>query len=247
MTRIMIVAAHPDDESIGASALLAKSEITLIHATDGAARDPRWWSPRAPATRAAYARMRREEAERALALAGVSTARAFEIGIPDQDAVHELPALAIALAHYFEELAPEVVVTHAYEGGHPDHDAVACAVALACARIPHAPRVFEMALYHGATGVLCAGEHLPDAVAAVYELTLAEQRRRIAMLECFASQRETLAPFFGITHEALRPAPSYDFSQPPHAGELLYERFGMSTSGVEWRELAARAQEQLTR
>jgi hypothetical protein len=37
----------------------------------------------------------------------------------------------------------------------------------------------------------------------------------------------------------LRAAPSYDFSQPPHAGQLWYECLGWRMTGTKWRELAA--------
>jgi LmbE family N-acetylglucosaminyl deacetylase len=50
------------------------------------------------------------------------------LGIPDQAASLGLAGLARRLAVQLAASGAEVVVTHAYEGGHPDHDATAFAV-----------------------------------------------------------------------------------------------------------------------
>jgi hypothetical protein len=98
-----------------------------------------------------------------------------------------------------------------------------------------------MALYHGAGGGFVAGDFVADRGSICCALAPAELHRRHAMLACFASQRARLAPFVPLVHERYRLAPTYDFSCPPHAGPLLYERLGFPTSGGTWRELAARA------
>ena len=41
--------------------------------------------------------------------------------------------------------------------------------------------------------------------------------------------------------ERLRPAPSYDFLSPPHAGLLQYEALEFALDGGQWRELARQA------
>jgi hypothetical protein len=42
-----------------------------------------------------------------------------------------------------------------------------------------------------------------------------------------------------------RPAPDYDFSQPPHSGKLYYEHFDWGMSGERWRLFAAGARRTL--
>jgi LmbE family N-acetylglucosaminyl deacetylase len=146
MTRVLVVAAHPDDETIGASTMLAtRHELTVIHVTDGAPRDRRWWPRGAPSSREEYARLRRREADAALALAGVDSARIHRLGLVDLEACRALPELITVLRDAIDRARPELLITHAYEGGHPDHDAVAFAVAEACAGLAR-PRVVEMAL-----------------------------------------------------------------------------------------------------
>jgi LmbE family N-acetylglucosaminyl deacetylase len=233
----MIVAAHPDDEMIGASALLGPPHETIIvHATDGAPRDPRWW-PTGVSDRDAYARERAREAERALALAGADH---IALGFADQEAARALPQLAQAIAEQIARRAPDRIVTHAYEGGHPDHDAVAFAVERATRLARRTVDVYEMALYHGASGALVAGEFIGNAGSVRQELDPAQLGRRRALLACFVSQRATLAPFFALEHERYRRAPAYDYARPPHPGPLLYELMGFSMTGARWRALAAR-------
>jgi N-acetylglucosamine malate deacetylase 2 len=255
--RIAIIAAHPDDETIGASALVAAHETLVIHVTDGAPRAARWW-PAGVIDRDGYAHDRACEVERALALAG---ANRVALGVTDQEAAYALPELVRVIAGVLARRAVDLVVTHAYEGGHPDHDAVAFAVARAALLVSPAPPVIEMAVYHGAPGhgapghgapghgapghgapgALVAGHFIDDRGSFCRALTPAELALRRAMLACFTSQRATLAPFIPLVHERYRRAPVYDFSRPPHAGPLLYERLGFPMSGARWRALAARA------
>ena len=45
--------------------------------------------------------------------------------------------------------------------------------------------------------------------------------------------------------ERFRLAPRYDFTQPPHAGDLHYEQFGWELTPQRWRSLAAAALKEL--
>ena len=241
--RVVVVAAHPDDETIGASAILgAAREAVVLHLTDGAPRDLRF-RPTGRDGRDAYARRRRDEAIAALALVGIEPPRIERLGGVDQGLADDLVGLARRLARRLDELAPELVVTHAYEGGHPDHDAAAFAVAAAralAARPP--PRCLEMALYHGAGPGFRAGELLASTSPVVAHVLDGDERaRRVAMIRCFRSQAEVLAPFLGVAVERYRDAPGYDFAAPPHPGALMYEQWGFPITGARWRELAAAA------
>jgi hypothetical protein len=67
-----------------------------------------------------------------------------------------------------------------------------------------------------------------------------ERRRKAAMLACFATQRVVLSNF-PLDAEALRPAPRYRFTQPPHAGPLAYELLRFGPSFEAWRGRAQAA------
>ena len=238
--RWMIVAAHPDDEVIGASFILRRARhLHVVHATDGAPRDGALWSPRAPPSRAAYASLRSRESQAALALAGVPADRISCLGFVDQEAALTLRDLMDRIRARMWELAPDVVVVHPYEGGHPDHDAVAFAVHHAARQLASgAPALLEMTSYHRRGGALRTGEFLPPAGRVAERLVAADEKR--AMLACFESQAEVLAGF-DVERERFRRAPTYDFRVPPHEPPLHYETLGWSMTAQRFCALAEAA------
>jgi N-acetylglucosamine malate deacetylase 2 len=231
---VLVVVAHPDDETVGAGALLSRlQDVWIVHATDGAPREARFRN--FPGTREEYARVRREELETAMALAGVGPDRLLSLGAVDQEAVFEIPRLAREIARLVHDLRPATVLTLAYEGGHPDHDAVALATWMAVREIP----VVEMPLYHAQAERMVIGEFLPGPAETRLELTESERDLKRRMIAAFTTQEETLRAFLSSRDEVFRPAPIYDFTQPPHKGKLQYEIWGFETTGERWRRAAA--------
>ncbi len=248
-SRAVIVAAHPDDEMIGLGCHLPgmRRLAAIVHVTDGAPRRgddvqhagcTRWED---------YAALRREEFERALALSGGRSGRNICLQCPDQQASFRIAELARDLARLFAELSPDVVFTHAYEGGHPDHDATAAAVHAAARLAPEADiSILEFASYHaGANGFECERFLEPQqGVLDAQPLSGEQREQKRAIFACYASQKGVLEQF-PLEREPLRAAPEYDFSLPPHSGTLYYEHFDWGVTGAEWRVLATQAFRQL--
>ena len=268
--RIAVAAAHPDDETIGASAMLARfPESTVVYLTDGAPRDERLWTGGSYSSREEYAARRHAEATDALAHAGVSDKQIFWLGAVDQEAIFEIPELIHRFANLLKETGPDVVITHPYEGGHPDHDSAALIAPLAISLLDRKPQLVEMTSYHAENDKCVTGKFLEsqwwspsvDARTRANFLGRADSRssastlatktvtidlpdddrqRKKEMFDAYASQRLLLKDF-PTDRESFRAAPDYDFSQSPHEGTLWYECMGWPMTGARWRELAAAA------
>ena len=247
--RVMVLAAHPDDETLGAAGLLSRiRDPWVICLTDGSPRDQRFVPAAAPVSRSGYAKRRRQELRAALGLAGVGADRVLHLDVPDQDAALAISKLVNRLAVLMRGLRPHLLITHGYEGGHPDHDTAALAARLAAERLEReggsAPALAEMLSYRLHGDHLVADRFLPAATdrwTVMLRLTPRERRLRHQMLACYATQTATLGPLPERPWERYRPAPIYDFLVAPHAGLLLYERHGFALSGERWRELAREA------
>lgn len=249
---VAVVVAHPDDETIGFGASLAAMPgAALICTTDGAPCNGRDAAAHGLA-RAEYGRLRRRERDRALTVAGVDPGRLRDIGVPDQTVAYCMRDVAERLVEMFRELRVSAVVTHPYEGGHPDHDATAFAVHAAAALLRRrghaAPRVLEMTSYHLGPAGIRTGRFLTGAGRAgreaIHRLDESESELKRRMLACYASQRDTLA-YFGASDERMRPSPRYRFATPPHDGALFYERFDWGMTGPRFRRLAVEAAAEL--
>jgi LmbE family N-acetylglucosaminyl deacetylase len=243
----LVVVAHPDDEAIGAGGLLAGlPDAVVAHVTDGAPRDVRYAQSKGFQTREEYARARKREVVNALAHIGITPDRCRDLGYVDGEASMQLLELVFDVADLMDEVRPDVVLTHPYEGGHSDHDATAFAVHLACGilRRDNVPTalVLELTSYHNFSGARRVFNFLPfvGAEERTIQLTDAEKELKRRMYQEFASQRQVLERF-PIDLERFRPAPRYLFTKAPHEGQLDYERFCTMITGAQWRTNAAKA------
>jgi len=242
--RTMIVAAHPDDETLGMGSRLRLLEnALLVHVTDGAPRDGGDAHNYGFASCAEYAAARSAELAAALAAGEAGHIRREHFDIADQQGVRNLVALAADLAELIADARPAVIFTHAYEGGHPDHDAAAFAVHAARRKLKadgkRAPDIVEFALYSRIGGPLADfAPGGPPTTTVVLDAD--EMHRKRAMIACFATQRGVLAELdLGI--ERFRAAPDYDFTAPPPTGGTGYDHMGWGIDGPGWRHKAATA------
>jgi N-acetylglucosamine malate deacetylase 2 len=250
--RALVLAAHPDDETIGCGGLLGWDLDTYVaYLTDGVPHDAALVPERFRHDRDGYRRARRTEAERALARAGLGRERIVSLGGVDQETSFEMVSCVRRFVDLLEALRPELILTHPYEGGHPDHD-TATFVARAGSRLVRSrwglsPVVLEMTSYHAGANALVTGRFLDDGderYTLRFSLSPADRLRKEEMLRCFETQRDVLAPF-SVEEERFRRAPAYDFSSPPHPGALYYEKLGWPMTGEAWRKLCAEARRTL--
>ena len=132
--RVVVAAAHPDDESLGAGGLVARAvdlgiPVTLVCATDGEGSHPD--SP--SHTPADLARRRTDEADHAARELGVDTA-VVRLGFPDGGVAAHTGLLTTTLVDLVGDGRDTVLAATWSEDGHPDHEAVGRAAATAARR-----------------------------------------------------------------------------------------------------------------
>jgi LmbE family N-acetylglucosaminyl deacetylase len=124
MTAPLLIAPHPDDEVLGASAVLRDGPVTVVHVTDGV---PPWVEAR---ERSAVRSARRAECRQAWRALSADV-ECVQLGYPDLRAWQSVEELAESLGEVALASSAERVFLPAYQRGHPDHDATYLAGALA--------------------------------------------------------------------------------------------------------------------
>ncbi|HUK55756.1 MAG TPA: glycosyltransferase [Nitrospiria bacterium] len=147
--RVMVLAPHPDDETLAAGGLLqiaiaAGAPVRVIFVTDGE-NNP--WPQRAlerrwrigPDERIRWGRRRRAEVRSAFAVLGVPEDNAVFLGYPDQGLTPLLMSgrndLVTALTREIEAWRPTKLAIPSELDGHPDHSAFAVLASFALARL----------------------------------------------------------------------------------------------------------------
>jgi N-acetylglucosamine malate deacetylase 2 len=248
---VAVVVAHPDDETVGCGAKLRRLVgATVILLTDGAPRKLSAAQEHDCTSVDDYRALRSREVCKALSLANIAKRNIVELGFSDQTAALRLVEVTRAVYCLIEARGIATVLTHAYEGGHPDHDAAAFAVhATAEIKGRNGERlsIIEMPLYRADNdNKWCLQSFVDDQTqpAVVIPLSKSEQCLKRRMVAAHQTQRQTLSPF-RIDREVYRAAPRYDFRSLPNRGLLLYERYDWGMTGARWLHLVERALREL--
>ena len=224
--RTLIVVAHPDDEAIGCGVLLQRlGQATVAFMTDGAPADPYFWDRFG--SRSAYAAIRAKETVKALEGIRVKTAR---FGARDQQLMFHLEAALDWLRKAVHEGQPQSLVTHAYEGGHPDHDC--CSFLCDMISREFGLPVWEMPLYSRDGGKLVRQSLPRDAEVFSLTASIREEEHKRRMIAAYESQEEFLQTF-DTTTERFAVRPQHDYARRPHAGKLNYECWGWEIAGSD--------------
>lgn len=202
----------------------------VVFATDGSPRSDFFWNRYG--SREDYAQVRRDEAMHALAVIGVDHFHFLsdERAIADQELHLHLSDAFASLDALIELEVPDAILSLAYEGGHPDHDS--CSFLAGQLGRKRSIPVWEMPLYHRQSGQTQVQQFLELDSGIKTLLTDEELTRKMEMFSCYQSQADVLRQFH-LDRESFRPGKAYDFSQPPHPGQLNYEAWGWPMTGAE--------------
>jgi LmbE family N-acetylglucosaminyl deacetylase len=124
--KVLVLVAHPDDETIACSGLLQRATKALVvFAVDGA--PPHYGFEKKFGSLQKYSAIRFQEVERVLAFiphcSSRRLARPDGASFVDQHLFQDLPAAFTCLLQFTRAFSPDFIVSHAFEGGHIDHDA----------------------------------------------------------------------------------------------------------------------------
>jgi len=184
--RLLVVAAHPDDEVLGVGGLLAVlaglgADLRLLWATDGEASHPR--STAEPARR--LASIRRAESSVAAERLGLAAVPRIHLGLPDGGLGRLEDQLTERLACYVQE--DDVVLAPWSGDGHPDHEACGRAAGAAAGTLLEYP----VWAWHWAVP---DDDRVPWKRARRVDLDESARERKAAAVGCFLSQVEPIGP-----------------------------------------------------
>ncbi len=172
----MVVAPHPDDETLGAggttAALAARgARVVLVAVTDGEASTPE----RAEELR----RVRPLESARAAATLGSTPEVSYRLRVPDGNVRADDVEAAL-----LDVLEPgDLVLAPWAHDGHPDHDEVGLAAERVCPRTGASHLAYLVWAWHWAQP-----SEIPWATAGRVDLDDAIVQRKREAVRCFTSQ-----------------------------------------------------------
>jgi LmbE family N-acetylglucosaminyl deacetylase len=159
--RLLILAPHPDDESLATGGLIqraarAGAKVRVLFATDG---DNNPWPQRflerklqiSLTDRARWGRRRRKEAIAALELLGLPKGCTRFLGLPDQGITKLLMRaeehVLFTLWAELQEFEPTIFVMPSATDAHPDHSALFVLLHLAMMRLDRPPRLLRFIIH----------------------------------------------------------------------------------------------------
>ncbi|GAA4385526.1 PIG-L family deacetylase [Tsukamurella soli] len=191
-THLIVVSAHPDDETLGCGGLLHRAsrggmDVTVVLATWGEASHP--GSPTAGPTQLAH--RRREEIEHALSILGEpdNPIRLLAVGLADGQVAaghHDLTAAIVGATPV--DGARTVVLGPWRHDRHPDHEAAGRAAAAAAARTDADLLEYPVWLWHWGTPA-----DLPRGRMAIVPLDVEDRAAKADAVRAHVSQIRPLS------------------------------------------------------
>ena len=187
---IVVVAAHPDDETLGFGATASMlselgARVQVVSATDGGASHP----THSLLHRHHLEQIRRSELHRAVGILGLPTP--VSLGLPDGELATHEERLADLLTEILATRPPGTWCAATWRGdGHPDHEAVGRAAAVAVRRTGAVLIEYPVWMWHWAQP---GDPAVPWDRAHAVPLSPAAIDRKSRAAQCFRSQFEPSA------------------------------------------------------
>jgi N-acetylglucosamine malate deacetylase 2 len=214
--RVLIFVAHPDDETIACSGLLQRAADSLIvFAVDGA--PPHYGFEKKFGSLQRYSAVRFVEASHALSFVPHCSIRRLSrqdgTWFLDQHLFLELPEAFVSLVQIAREFSPDLVVSHAFEGGHIDHDA--CHILTKRTARALKLQSLEFPLYWRSPDGRDVFQQFRCSQEGDFALQLSQEEIRVKrrMLSEYRSQQK-LTSIFRLHAEPFRAVTSADHTEP---------------------------------
>ncbi|MGV9825535.1 PIG-L family deacetylase [Gordonia sp. NPDC003429] len=190
---MVVVSAHPDDESLGCGGLMHHAvavgvSVTVVLATWGEASHPQ--SPTVSA--GVLGRRRQREMHEAMDAVRSGAGKAIElraVGLSDGDVgAHHDELTAAVVSSITAQHGRVLVLAPLRRDGHPDHEAAGRAAAAAAARTDCALWEYPIWFWHWGTPEL-----FPDGRPAVHHLSSGDRTAKLRAIRAHSSQVEPLS------------------------------------------------------
>ena len=224
MNNILLIAAHPDDELVGAAfiikKILLKKNLIIFFPTNGVlSKEEMWfWDKRKYQEKK---KLRNKEMKKSLQYLGVK--KFFKQNIPTRKLKENIEKTFKKINLLIKNWKIDTVFCPAYEGGHQDHDVSN----FICSRLRNNYKVFEYAEYNFSKGKINCNEFVkPTKNEVTIKLSEREKREKMELLKIYNSEKGNL-DYVKLDKECYRKLYDYDYSKPPHPGRLFYRRFSL--------------------
>jgi LmbE family N-acetylglucosaminyl deacetylase len=143
----LVLAPHPDDETLGCGALIARKRaagtpVRVVVVGDGSSSHPS-----SALAAGARVRMRAAEVAQACRILGVGDGDLTTLGVPDDHLADEHDCITGVIGSLVDDLRPDDVFLPSARDWHPDHQALNRAALAAVAAARHRPRTLEYCVW----------------------------------------------------------------------------------------------------
>ncbi len=170
---LLVLAPHPDDETLGAGAAVARARAAGNRVTVAVATDGRHSTASGPLSPQRLGEVRSAELHAACRTLGVPDDDVIQLGYEDGTLAARWPEIADRLTGLLDERSPDVVFVPCAKDDHPDHQAVHQALLAALSGLPRVPLILAYPIWTWAQApwfVSASGRRLPLLAWAARQL-----------------------------------------------------------------------------